>query len=115
MPPLAARRRPASVRHQLALGGERHLADALEPRRARLGQPLELRLGDEERRLGRIALDRPLAVVLAQHGVVGQAAAAEHDAHLVEQDRVVERPPVDAQLALGPVAGAGDVDLARAR
>ena len=65
----------------------------------------DLGLGDEERGLGRVALDRPLAAVLAQHGVVGQAAAAEHDAHLVEQHRVVERAAVDLQLALGPVAG----------
>ena len=64
--------------HQLALGGERHLADALEPRAARLGQPLDLRLGDQERRLGGVALDRPLAALLAQHGVVRQAAGREH-------------------------------------
>ena len=71
---------PASVgldgAHQLALGRERHLADALEARRPALRAARDLRLGDEERGLGRIALDRPLAAVLAQHGVVRQAAAA---------------------------------------
>ena len=78
------------------------------------GQARDLALGDEERGLGRVALDRPLAVVLlAQHGVVGEAAAAEHDAHLVAQRPVAERLAVDAQLAFGPVADAGDVDLAR--
>ncbi len=100
--------------HQLPLGAERHLADALEPRAARSGQPFDLRLGHEERGLGGIALDRPLAAFLAQHGVVRQAAGCEHRAYLVEQHRVVERTAVRAQVALGPVAAAGDVDLARA-
>ena len=60
--------------HQLPLRRERHLADALESRTPRLGQSLDLRLGDEEGGLGGIALDRPLAVLLAQHGVVREAA-----------------------------------------
>ena len=87
--------------HELPLGAERHLADALEARASRLGKPFDLGLRDQERCLGRVALDRPLAVLLAEHGVVRQAAAQEHGAHLVEQDRVVERTPADAQLALG--------------
>ena len=100
--------------HQLPLGAEGDLPNALKARAARLGQPLDLRLRHEEGRLRRVALNRPFALLLAQHGVVRQAPAGEHRAHLGEQDRVLERPPVDAQLALGPVAAAGDVDLARA-
>ena len=73
----------------------------------------DLGLGDEEGCLGGIALDRPFPFVLAQDSVVGEAATREHEADLVEQQRVVERAPVDPQLALGPVAPASDVHLAR--
>ena len=80
--------------HQLALGGERNLADALEPRAPSLGQPFHLRLRDQERGLGGITLDRPLAVDLPQHGVVREAPGCKHCANLVQQGRFVERTSV---------------------
>ena len=47
-------------RHHLALGRERDLADALEAPLAPLGDA-QLALGHQERRLGGVALDLPLA------------------------------------------------------
>ena len=72
-------------RHQLALRGERHLADALELSFAPLGDA-ELAFGDEERGLRRIAVDLPsAALVLAKLGVASDAAAAERDDLLLAQ------------------------------
>ena len=61
--------------HEPALGGEGHLAHPLEPGPPGVGDA-ELRLGHQERPLGGVALHRPDAVLLVQHGVVGQAATA---------------------------------------
>ena len=113
MPPRSAS--ACESAHQLPLGAERHLADALEACLPRVGEPLDLGLRDEECGLGRVALDRPLAVLLAEHGVVREAPSQEHGADLVEQGGVVERSPVDPELALGPVARSGHLHLAGGR
>ena len=93
--------------HQLALGAERDLADALESARDALGQP-RFRLRDEERAFGRIALDRPFPSSSRRAALFARsrrrAARSTSD-----QDRVLDAA-VDEHLALGPVARAGDVD-----
>ena len=72
-------------------------------RTARLVQSLDLRLRDEEGGLGRIALDRPLAVPPRGARRRSQGFPYEHGADLVEQDGILERATVDESLALGPV------------
>ena len=90
--------------HQLALGGERHLADALEPRARALRCSPSI-FASATRNAASVG--SPWIVhspsVLAQHGVVRQAAGREHGADLVEQDRLVERPSV--RRAARPRAG----------
>ena len=69
-------------RHQLALGRERDFADALEAPLAALGDRAmtQLALGHQESGFGGVAVDLPRAArSLAQFGVAGQAAAAQHD------------------------------------
>ena len=70
--------------HQLSLRRERQLTHALESRCAGRVQPGDLRLGDQECRLRRIALDRPLPVLLPQNGVVREAPSHQQRAHLIE-------------------------------
>ena len=66
-------------RHQLALRRERDLCDALEAPLAPF-RHAQLAFGHQERGFGRVAVDLPLAALgLAQIGVAGQAATAEHD------------------------------------
>jgi hypothetical protein len=93
--------------HQLPLGAERDLAAPAESAGALLRRA-ELSLRDEERRLGRIALHRPAAVVAPQDGVAGEAAAAQHRAHLGPQRPALDRAAVDRDLPGGLVAGAAD-------
>ena len=65
-----------------------------------------LRLGDQEGGLGRVAArPRHSPSLLVEGGVVGQAAAAEHDQRdLVSERPVAEAGPVTAELAVGPIA-----------
>ena len=102
-------------RHELPLGRERDLSDALEALLPRLRETLDLRLGDEEGGVGRVAVDDPFAVDEVESRVVREAAASDDEADLAEESGGVgERVPVDEQLALGAVAVAGDVHLTRA-
>ena len=78
-------------------------------------ETLDLRLGDEEGGVGRVALDRPFAVALASR-VVGEAAAADDEADLVEQRRRRRAGcPSTRSSPSGAVAAAGDVHLTGAR
>ena len=56
----------------------------------------DLLLGDEEGTLRWITLHPPLAAVLGQHGIVGQAPADEHGAHLLQERWILDRPALDA-------------------
>ena len=101
--------------HQLALGRERHSPTRWKRALARLVQARDLAPRRPGTRPRRIALDRPFPVLLAQDGVVRQAAGRQHRADLVEQRP--GRRSVGRRRAARPraVAAAGDVDLARAR
>ena len=63
--------------HQLALGGERHFADALEARVERFILQAGFARRDDERAFGGVALHRPAAIALLQDGVVGPVADSE--------------------------------------
>ena len=122
-PPSSRRRSPSSRRGRprrvlISLRSEVNGTSPSRSKRASRAsvQARDLRLGDEERRLGR---DRPGSSTRRPapagrrrwRGCRPRARPRTSSS----SDRVVERPPVDAQLALGPVAGAGDLDLARRR
>ena len=98
--------------HDAPLGGERDLAHPLEP----VGPAVagaELDLGHQEGGLGGVALDRPLVALLAQGGVVGQAASAQHQGGLAPAEAVLLQPlPGILHLPLGAVADPGHGDLA---
>ena len=97
-------------RHALALGGERHLRHAGEALGGLVGLGLTGR--DDQRHLGRIADDLPLAVVLAQVAVVRQRAGDKRRQHLGAHG-LADIGTVHADhLADRRVAGAGDRDLA---
>ncbi len=104
--------------HELALRRERHLAHPLEARPASLGDA-QLGLGHEEGGLGGVALHGPDPSVLAQHGVVGQAPACQHEPDLVGHrgvaGAITQAASVHQHVALRSVAGAGQLDLARPR
>ena len=103
---------PVRRRHHLAFGAERHLPDPAEVRCA-LGGALELSRGDEERSLGGIALDLPLAIVLGQLSVVGERPGAEYELRLAVQVAVAHLLPVTGRAADGCIAHATQVDGAR--
>ena len=99
--------------HQLALGGERHLADAGEAGVERLGLQPGLARRDDQRAFGRVALHRPAPVALLQHGVVGAVGDGER-AHQLEPQRAIDRPaPVTPHFAFRRVAGAAEASRAR--
>jgi hypothetical protein len=98
-------------RHELALRGERELADALESRPPCVREAVDLGLGHEEGPLRRIALDPPFAVALAQGRVVGEAAGTDQGAHLFQQRALAQDLTVDARPAVGTVAAPGEVHL----
>ena len=58
-------------RHQLAVGGEGDLSDALKAPGQRLTSQARLARSHQQSALGGIALDDPTAIALLQHGVVG--------------------------------------------
>ena len=78
--------------HQLALGGKRHFADALEAGVERLLLQPGLARGDDQRAFGRVALHRPAPVALLQHGIVGAVGDGQR-AHQFEPQRAIDRPP----------------------
>ena len=71
--------------HQLALGRERHFADAREARVERFILQPGLARRDDQRAFGRIALHRPAPVALLQHGVVGAVGDGERALQLDPQ------------------------------
>ena len=73
--------------HQFALGGERDFAHAFEARIE--GFLLQARLEGchDQRAFGRVALHRPLAVVVLEDGVVGAIGGSQGARDLRLQDR----------------------------
>ena len=63
--------------HQLALGGERHLANPREALLQFLVGQAGFARGHDQRTLGRVALNPPAPVALLQDGVVGAVSRAE--------------------------------------
>ena len=94
--------------HQLALRGERHFADAREARVERVGLQAGLARGDDQRAFGRVALDRPAAVVLLQHGVVRAIGGRERAIQLEPQRPVDRAAAVPRDLAFRRVPGAAE-------
>jgi len=103
---------PADGRHQPPLGGERDLAAALERVRPGL-EPGQLAGGNEERRLGRVAVHLHGVGVLGDDGVVGQGPAEQHQLDLRPQRRVAEVAGDGLRPTVRAVAGAGQPHLAR--
>ncbi len=95
--------------HVLVLRLERH---GVQPRvRRRLGRLVQpgLARGDDERALGRVAVDAPGASILAQHGVVAEQAGAQQ---LVERRRQHRQRLAGARdLALRRIAHAADLGV----
>jgi hypothetical protein len=91
--------------HELALRCEGHLGHPLETGLAGLGDA-QLGLGHQEGGLGGIALHGPFPAVLAQHRVVGEAPAGQHEPDLVGHGGVAiaQRASVDHDVALRSVA-----------
>ena len=78
-------------RHPTSLGAERDLCDPAEPAVAR-GRCSDLLFGDEERRFGRITVDRPApGRLLVQRRVVGEAAGGRTGATSSSTCRSVTR------------------------
>ena len=98
--------------HHLAFGGKRHLADADEALvEVTLGDS-GLTRGDDQRALGRVALDRPALARLDQAGVVGKFCRIEQAFDRSLQRPMRQRCAVVRQLAFRRVADARDVDRA---
>ena len=75
--------------------------------------PSSLCCGDQEGGLGRVALDLPVAVVLGELGVVGQEPPPSTTRASSSSGRVRASRAVVQDAALGRVADAGELDLAR--
>ena len=95
--------------HQLAVGGEGHLADAGKALVHLFGADADLARRHHQRRLGRVALDSPGTLLLFEHGVVRQRAAQQRTAHIGQQDWVgrLLAAAVQQHLPLRCVADAG--------
>ena len=73
--------------HDLAFGGKRDLSNPVEAMFQTLRFDARLSRRDDERPLGRIALDRPASVALLQHGVVGPIGDCERALQFRPEDR----------------------------
>jgi hypothetical protein len=86
--------------HQLALGRKRQLRRADETGVERFGFETGLAGCDDQRAFGRIALHRPLSLMLLQHRIVGAVGDGECT-HQFGLQRTIQRPsPFTAHLAL---------------
>ena len=100
-------------RHHLALGRERDFADALKPPLSPLGDA-QLAFGHEKGGFGRVAVNLPFAArPLAQVGVAGQAAAAEHHDLLLAQRPGCQFSALVLDPSLGRITHPGDMGVAR--
>ena len=100
-------------RHHLAFGRERDFGDALIAPFA-LFSDAQLALGHQKGRFGGVTVDLPRAArPLAQVGVAGQTATAEHDAVLGMQRPFAEFGVLMHYLSLGRVPHPGDVGATR--
>ena len=96
--------------HTLALGRERNLGHTVELAEGAVG--LDLAGGDDERHLGRVADDLPLAgIVLTQVTVVGKRSDGDGAQGFgVDRSALLDGVATHAQhLALGLVTGAGEL------
>ena len=115
-PPPQRPRRPTSTRADIILRSEVNGTSAWRSNwRGAVDGALELVRGDQECRLGRVAVDLPLTVAERQLRVVGQRAAREHHARLADQRRVGQFLSAGQRAALGPVAHARSVPPRRTR
>ena len=93
-------------RHQLAFRIERNLCHALEAFAARAIHA-QLAFGHQQRGLGRVALDVPVAVAtIAQRGIAGERTAGQHRAVLGMQWPLLQYGAFMLQLAHGRIAHA---------
>ena len=98
--------------HELPLGGERHLADALEACVEHFRFHSSLARGDDQGSFRRIALHRPAPIAFLENGVVGAVGRGERAVDLGAQraiDLAAVRPPHGADRR---IADALEVDAA---
>ena len=79
--------------HQLALGGERHLADARQAHVERLGAETRLTRGHKQGAFRRVTLNRPPIIPFLDGRVVGPIRHGERPLEFGAQ-RAIERPTI---------------------